>query len=189
LVKKQPYFWIPQTLTGLRLMAGPVVLWALLGQMPFIAFSFTVIAGLTDWLDGVSARYFKIESKFGRLFDPLADKIFITFLCFGFIITRQIPLWLPILIIIRDVFIVLGASYIRKNHIPHPLTPILISKYNTFLQMCLIGWLLLEPLLPYFSFFPTFSNVLIYGTLTTTLVSGYIYAKIFYRLYRASLLH
>jgi len=52
-----------------------------------IAFVLFVIAGLTDIVDGIAARRFNVTSKFGRMVDPLADKVLVcgTFICFAII--------------------------------------------------------------------------------------------------------
>ena len=52
-----------------------------------IAFVLFVIAGLTDIVDGIAARRFNVTSKFGRMIDPLADKILVcgAFICFAII--------------------------------------------------------------------------------------------------------
>jgi len=52
-----------------------------------IAFTIFVIAGLTDMVDGLAARWLNVTSKFGRMMDPLADKILVcgAFICFGII--------------------------------------------------------------------------------------------------------
>ena len=185
---KSHYFWIPQALTGLRLLAGPFVVWALFTGHATLAFWLVCFASLTDWLDGVSARFFKIESDFGRTFDPIADKVFVICVCLGLFAAGQLPLWLIGITVLRDLLILAGGLWIKKKKIPYTLNPIRISKYNTGLQMSLIGWLLLIPLLPPLNFYPLFSSVLIYGTLTTTLLSGFVYAKIFIYFYRASTL-
>lgn len=184
--KSKPYFWVPQTLTGLRLLAGPFVVWALLKNHTTLAFWLVCFASLTDWLDGASARLLKIESEFGRTFDPIADKTLVTCVCVGLFFTGQLPLWLISVISFRDILILLGGLWIKKKRIPYTLNPIKISKYNTGLQMSMIGWLLLVPLLPRLDIYPLFSRALIYGTLTTTLLSGFVYAKIFIHCYRAS---
>ncbi|MES2252059.1 MAG: CDP-alcohol phosphatidyltransferase family protein [Pseudomonadota bacterium] len=192
MAKSKPYFWIPQTLTGFRLLAGPFIVWAMCAHNPMCAFLLVCIASLTDWLDGASARRLGIESNFGQIFDPIADKVFITCVCIGLLVTRQLPLWLVSIVILRDLFILLGGFWIKRKNIPYTLSPINISKYNTFMQMSLIGWLLLVPLLQTFGFSPlfstylSFSSILIYGTLATTLLSGFVYAKIFVHLYRAA---
>ncbi|MDP3371981.1 MAG: CDP-alcohol phosphatidyltransferase family protein [Candidatus Paracaedibacteraceae bacterium] len=186
MTKSRLLFCIPQILTGLRLLAGPFVFWSLLNGHRTLSFWLVCFASISDWLDGASARYLKIESDFGRTFDPVADKVFILCVCVGLVFTQQLPLWLVSIIVLRDTVIVIGGLWIRKKRIPYVMTPLKISKYNTFLQMNLVGWLLLYPLLPYLSFYPLFSNVLIYGTLATTLLSGFSYAKIFILLYCTS---
>ena len=52
-----------------------------------VAFVLFVVAGLTDIVDGIAARRFNVTSKFGRMVDPLADKVLVcgTFICFAII--------------------------------------------------------------------------------------------------------
>jgi CDP-diacylglycerol--glycerol-3-phosphate 3-phosphatidyltransferase len=91
---------IPNILTFGRLVLTIVFLVMVLlappyyanGEVPFpgfldVAFILFVIAGLTDIVDGIAARRFNVTSKFGRMVDPLADKILVcgTFICFAII--------------------------------------------------------------------------------------------------------
>ncbi len=91
---------IPNILTFGRLVLTIVFLVMILlappyyanGEVPFpgfldIAFILFVIAGLTDIVDGIAARRFNVTSKFGRMVDPLADKVLVcgTFICFAII--------------------------------------------------------------------------------------------------------
>jgi len=91
---------IPNILTFGRLVLTIVVLIMILysppryarGELPFpdyldIAFILFVIAGLTDMIDGTVARKLNVASKFGRMVDPLADKILVcgSFVCFALI--------------------------------------------------------------------------------------------------------
>ncbi len=87
---------IPNALTVLRVILTLVFLAMILyapqlGDKPasflMIAFTLFVIAGVTDVLDGPIARYYGVTSKFGRVVDPLADKVLVcgTFLCFAWI--------------------------------------------------------------------------------------------------------
>jgi phosphatidylglycerophosphate synthase len=66
------------------------------GEVPFpgyldIAFILFVVAGLTDIVDGTIARKLNVASKFGRMLDPLADKVLVcgAFICFAIIYYRQ----------------------------------------------------------------------------------------------------
>ena len=91
---------IPNILTMGRLVLTIIFLVMILlappyyadGEVPFpgfldIAFILFVIAGLTDIVDGFAARRLKVTSKFGRMVDPLADKILVcgAFICFAII--------------------------------------------------------------------------------------------------------
>jgi CDP-diacylglycerol--glycerol-3-phosphate 3-phosphatidyltransferase len=91
---------IPNILTFGRLVLTIVFLVMILlappyyadGEVPFpgfldIAFIIFVIAGLTDMVDGLAARSLNVTSKFGRMMDPLADKILVcgSFICFAII--------------------------------------------------------------------------------------------------------
>lgn len=91
---------LPNILTFGRLVLTIIFLVMLLlappyyanGEVPFpgfldIAFILFVIAGLTDMVDGLAARRLNVTSKFGRMMDPLADKILVcgAFICFGII--------------------------------------------------------------------------------------------------------
>ena len=92
--------WIPNILTFGRLILTIVFLVMILlapryyadGEKPFpgfldVAFILFVVAGLTDIADGIAARKLKVTSKFGRMVDPLADKILVcgAFICFAII--------------------------------------------------------------------------------------------------------
>lgn len=64
-----------------------------------------VVASLTDAIDGFLARKYKWVSDFGKLWDPIADKVLInsTLICFGFI--GLIPIWVVVIMIARDVIV------------------------------------------------------------------------------------
>ena len=71
------------------------------------AYVIAVVAGITDWFDGYLARKYKCESDFGRLMDPLADKIFIVATFVMFSDYRIIPAWIVVIVIARE-FLVTG---------------------------------------------------------------------------------
>ncbi len=98
---------IPNRLTVVRIALVPVfvVLMALSGMADWIkyaALAVYVIASLTDYLDGYLARKKKIVTNFGKLMDPLADKILVAA---GFIMivgAGTIPAWMAVVVIGRD---------------------------------------------------------------------------------------
>lgn len=76
-----------------------------------IALVIFIIAGISDWLDGYLARKMNLLSDFGRLFDPLADKILICAALIGLMAYQMIPYWMVVLIISRE-FLITGLRLI-----------------------------------------------------------------------------
>lgn len=101
---------LPNKLTMLRIMLVPIfvvfmsldteLVWSL-----YVALGIFVIASITDFLDGAISRKKGLVTKFGKIMDPLADKLLIS--C-GFIMLTaigQIPGWITAIIIFRDFFV------------------------------------------------------------------------------------
>lgn len=72
-----------------------------------IAYLIAVLAGVTDFFDGKIARRYKCESDFGRLMDPLADKIFIAATYVMMVDYRIVPAWIVVVVLARE-FLVTG---------------------------------------------------------------------------------
>ena len=72
-----------------------------------IAYIIAILAGLTEFFDGRIARKYKCESDFGRLMDPLADKIFITATYIMMVDYRIVPAWIVVVVLARE-FLVTG---------------------------------------------------------------------------------
>ncbi len=79
-----------------------------------IAYVVAILAGLTDLLDGYLARKYKIESDFGRLLDPLADKIFVVATFVVMAEYRIMPGWIVIVVLTRE-FMVTGLRMLASN--------------------------------------------------------------------------
>ena len=107
IVNKKRKVNIPNILTVVRIALVPVfvILMALNGvweYMKYIALGIFVIASVTDWLDGIIARKKNIVTRFGKLMDPLADKILVAA---GFIMLTGmdvIPAWVTVIVVARD---------------------------------------------------------------------------------------
>lgn len=105
---------VPNILTALRLIAVPLLAW-FIWQWPtyqtagFITF---VLIWLTDLLDGWIARTFNCVTEFGKLFDPVVDKIFQTTTAVMMFLIGRIPLWVPIFMIIREAIMIVGGWYL-----------------------------------------------------------------------------
>ena len=79
-----------------------------------IAYLIAILAGITDFLDGQIARRYKCESDFGRLMDPLADKIFIVATYVMMSDYRIIPAWIVVVVLSRE-FLVTGLRLLAAN--------------------------------------------------------------------------
>lgn len=149
-------------------------------------------AGITDLVDGWIARKWNLQTVVGTIIDPLADKILMTVLTVTLAMQGMLPVWLAFIILGRDVGLGISAIYYRWISLPPPKTftrywdfslpsaevrPTTISKYNTALQLGLIGATTAMPLIP-FELGATMTGFQ-YLVAATTIWSGasYVYSK------------
>ncbi|NCY21185.1 CDP-diacylglycerol--glycerol-3-phosphate 3-phosphatidyltransferase [bacterium] len=149
----------------------PVPVWT-----AWLAVILFVSAALTDWLDGHLARRWKIESDFGRLFDPLADKLLVAVAFIGLLGAGLLPVWFVSLVVARE-FLITGMRLVagQKGVV---LAAENVGKHKTVTQMitATLGLLLLamDPLLPYGR---TLLNLAVIVTAIITAGSGLYYLK------------
>jgi len=111
---------VPNLLTALRLAALPVLavmLWTAEGPTaPWAGLLFGVV-GATDLLDGFLARRWDAETRFGRIADPLADRLLVIVGLVGLILLDRIHAAAPLILIGRDVLIVLAFGLLLRRGI------------------------------------------------------------------------
>ena len=108
---------LPNKLTVLRLILVPFFVTAYylnFGFHYFVALFIFAVASITDFLDGKIARKYKCESDFGRLMDPLADKIFIVATYVMMADYRIIPAWIVVVVLSRE-FLVTGLRLLAAS--------------------------------------------------------------------------
>lgn len=71
----------------------------------FLAGILFIVASITDFIDGFLARRWNVISDFGKLWDPIADKILVNSSLFSLSAIELLPIWIPILILTRDIII------------------------------------------------------------------------------------
>jgi len=127
---------LPNQLTLLRVLLTPVVVLLLFKDSSLAQISALIvfiIAALTDWYDGHVARKYGYISTWGKFFDPLADKILVTTVLVCFSIFGYFPIWLIVIIVIRDAVITTLRSYaIFKGQ---SIVTSHLAKAKTFTQM------------------------------------------------------
>ena len=103
---------IPNILTIIRFLLIPIIL-ILMGKGKYVeAIVVFSISGITDILDGTIARKFNFISDFGKLMDPLADKLTQISMLIMLTIKNIIPTWIVIVVFIKEFFLICGASFL-----------------------------------------------------------------------------
>ena len=110
---------VPNGLTALRMVLVPVFAWVLLSHphddsWRWMAALIFVIASLTDIVDGKVARKYGLVTRFGKLWDPIADKTLTGMALVGLSIIGELPWWITIVILVREWGITLLRFLILK---------------------------------------------------------------------------
>ncbi|HHD11484.1 MAG TPA: CDP-diacylglycerol--glycerol-3-phosphate 3-phosphatidyltransferase [Deltaproteobacteria bacterium] len=139
---------IPNLLTISRLLLVPFFVGLVVYEKFYWALVVFIIAGLTDALDGFIAKRFNLVTEFGRSMDPLADKFLLISAFLVLTIKGWIPLFLCILVILRDMLIVTGYMLLRSGGRKVTIGPSIPGKITTALQiLTVIGALVLKGLM------------------------------------------
>ena len=132
-------------LTLIRLALIPFIVIAMILQMWHVAFLLFIVAGITDVLDGWSARWFNQRTFLGAALDPLADKalmiaVFAT-LSFAQSPLFTIPHWFVMLVLFKELIQIAGSVYIylRKGHLT--IAPTWLGKSLGLVQTAFVSWL------------------------------------------------
>ena len=142
---------LPNILTYARIAAVPVVVacmyWqALLGGglwLRWVALAIFITAGVTDFFDGYFARAWGQHSTFGRMLDPIADKLLVASCLLMLAANGTIKgwsLWAAIVILCREILVSGLREYLAELRVSVPVTQ--LAKWKTALQLVAVGFLL-----------------------------------------------
>jgi cardiolipin synthase len=126
---------VPNAISIFRLLLVPVFLWLRLSGEPEWALGVFILASVSDVLDGFLARVLNQRSKLGGVLDPVADKLLVFTAIFSLVLSGVIPLWLLVILLVRDLTMVAGALVVARRHLELPARPTRIGKYATFSLM------------------------------------------------------
>ncbi len=129
---------LPNLLTLLRVALAPVFLWLYVAGDARLALVTFAAAAATDLLDGLAARALDQHSRLGAFLDPIADKFLLACGLFALAARGQIPWWLPVLVVTRDLGILAAAAWLRATHRAVPVAPTRIGKYATFTLVAVV---------------------------------------------------
>ena len=103
---------LPNILTIIRFLLIPFIIFYIFTGNYILAFVFFTISGLTDIADGFIARKFNFVSTFGKLMDPLADKLTQITTLASLVINHIIPIWILIIVLLKEFIMICGASFL-----------------------------------------------------------------------------
>jgi cardiolipin synthase len=131
-----------------------------------------LLAGLSDMADGVIARRWHQRSRLGAYLDPLADKILMSASFITLAISRDIPGWLTVIVISRDVILVMGVLIFRLADYVLDIKPSRLGKWTTTFQ---IGTVLMVLLGKVWGMPPLVLTLVFWVTGGLTTISGILY--------------
>ena len=138
-------FSVPNVLTLLRILLTPLFVILLQREAYPQALLVFAVAGLSDGLDGLIARYMNQRTVLGAYLDPAADKLLLITAFVTLAVLGAIPPWLAVIVITRDVIIVLGLAIFTLTEKKYTVKPILVSKCTTTAQIIMVLVTLYDP--------------------------------------------
>jgi cardiolipin synthase (CMP-forming) len=125
----------PNLLTLMRLFIIPFLLIEILDGHYGIAFALFMLAGISDALDGLLARWLSQKTTLGQYLDPIADKLLLSSLFVVLTHVGLIPLYVTVLVFSRDVGILLISTLLFVTGTLRDFRPSVFGKLNTFVQI------------------------------------------------------
>ncbi|CAO5676233.1 MAG: CDP-diacylglycerol--glycerol-3-phosphate 3-phosphatidyltransferase [Holosporales bacterium] len=180
-LKSRKYLNLPNSLTVFRIFLIFFLVPCFYVQTEltrFLALAIFFIACVTDYLDGYFARTLKQTTRFGQLFDPIADKMLIAttlLLMAGFDFFSKFTLIPALIILCREVFVSGLREFVSITNVRLPVTK--LAKYKTAFQMISIGLLLMADAFPYAKRLTFWGEITLWIAAILTIITGYQYFK------------
>jgi cardiolipin synthase (CMP-forming) len=192
-------FALPNALTIMRIVLVPIfaITFVIPGDAArLVAFAVFALAGISDWLDGFAARKLKAGSDFGRMLDPIADKVLVAVALMMLVaegtFRKDIPgtgesvfsllRLVPALIILSREILVSGLrEFLAGTRVSVPVTN--VAKFKTAVQMIAIGAMILTPLASKYApdlpgkTYTGIAYILLWVAAALTVYTGVIYFK------------
>jgi len=164
---------IPNLITVARMLMTPLAISMIISQRFLAAFMIFLLAGVSDAVDGLIARRFDLRTELGAYLDPLADKALLISIYISLAIYAELPAWLTVAVVSRDVMILFAIMVSWLMDKPVEIRPVGVSKINTAAQIALAGFALGVRA---YGFNPQpVQTVLVWTVAATTVASGGVY--------------
>ncbi len=162
---------LPNKLTIARIIAVPFFIAAYYLEWHLVAFLIFIAASFTDMLDGKIARKYNLVTNFGKIMDPLADKVLV-YSAFCLMVPDPVPGWMLIIILARE-FLVAGVRTVAASE-GIVIAAAMSGKIKTVLQMIAVCMLLIAPVINT-SWFLILGKIVLWAALVMTVISGVQY--------------
>lgn len=167
---------IPNILTILRFILIPFIVICIFQNKYIEALILLTASGLTDVLDGTIARKYNLITDFGKLIDPLADKVTQISILVTLALRNIIPFWFLVIIFIKEFLMIAGASFLYGKEL------VVSSKWYGKLSTVLFYIAISCSFIIYcFNISLHFDTYIYYLALISTLFSLVMYFQDFYR--------
>lgn len=117
---------VANLITVLRLVLVPFFFTALVDAPDergrLVAFAIYAVAASTDWIDGQIARRTNTVTQFGKIVDPLVDRLLLASGVVGLYLIDVLPLWIPVLLLGRDTYLLYGAYVLERHNVILPVS-------------------------------------------------------------------
>lgn len=158
---------IPNVISVIRILLIPLFLILLYNENNIAAFVVFVVSSISDGLDGFIARKFNQVSKLGVVLDPIADRGLLLAGSLMLCIIGRLPLWILVLVLIRDLSFLLGGLYLMRTCNWKPKVIMLGKIATTFFyigfSLLVLAWPIANGVgLIYLSWLPGFNNQIYY---------------------------
>jgi CDP-diacylglycerol--glycerol-3-phosphate 3-phosphatidyltransferase len=163
---------LPNKLTIGRILIVPVFIAVLMTGHYYISAIIFILASLTDMFDGMIARKYNLVTNFGKIMDPLADKILVVAALVCLVQLGDVAAWMVIVILARE-FTVTGLRSVAAAQ-GVVIAAGMTGKIKTILQMIAIPALLLKNWPFHLIGFP-FAEIMLWASVIMTVVSGVEY--------------
>ena len=121
-----------------RMLLAPIFMWAIFSGYYITGLVLIFLAISTDFIDGHIARAWKMQTRLGKMLDPIADKVIIFFAVLALMLKFNFPIWVGLIIISRDLILFFGSMVFLYRNRKKTLVPNLLGKITTFIQMTTI---------------------------------------------------
>lgn len=170
--------YVPNTLTIIRFFLIPFILYFVAKDNYIAAAIILAISGITDVADGYIARKFNFVTDFGKLVDPLTDKLTQISTLISIVIKGIIPLWILTIFIVKEIAMICGASFLYGRNL------VVSSRwYGKLATVILYIAIFISMIIKQFNMpevYSEYNNYLYYFAIACTLFSLIMYFKVFF---------